>query len=48
MRPFSEDKIKELYGSRENYLKLVNQKIDEMIAHRWIRPEYANLMRLSA
>jgi hypothetical protein len=48
MRRFSEDQIKQLYGSRDNYLKLVNEKIDEMVRQRWIRPEYADLMRQSA
>jgi hypothetical protein len=47
-RPFPEDKITELYGSRENYRRLVDQKIDEMVAQRWIRREYADLMRSSA
>lgn len=48
MRPFSEDKIKELYGSRENYQRLVNQKIDELVEKRLVRPQYADLMRRSA
>src|SRR5262249_6647636 len=30
-RPFPEEKIVELYGSRENYLKLVDAKIAELV-----------------
>ncbi|MDO9333499.1 MAG: alpha/beta hydrolase domain-containing protein [Dehalococcoidales bacterium] len=46
MRPFSDQKMKELYGTREHYLQLVNEKIDQMIRNRWIMAEDADLMRL--
>lgn len=48
MRPFSKEKMKALYGSREHYLQLVNEKIDQMVRDRWIMPEDADLMRLKS
>ncbi len=48
LRPFNDEKMKELYGSRERYLQLVNEKIDQMVRDRWIMPEDANLMRLKS
>ena len=46
MRPFSNEKMKDLYGNRERYLRLLNEKIDQMVRDRYIRPEDADLMRL--
>ena len=48
LRPFSDEKMKELYGSRERYLQLVNEQIDQMVRDRWIMPEDADLMRLKS
>jgi hypothetical protein len=48
MRPFSAEKMKSLYGSRQNYLKKVNAKIDRLVKERWIQAEDADLMRLKA
>jgi hypothetical protein len=48
MRPFSEEKIRQLYGSRENYLRLVKEKIDAMVHNRFVRPEHAQMMLESA
>jgi hypothetical protein len=48
MKPFPEEKIVQLYGSRENYLKLVKEKIDAMVRDRFVRPEHAQLMLESA
>jgi len=48
MRPFNDEKMKALYGSRERYLQLVNEKIDRMAKSRWIMPEDADLMRLKS
>jgi hypothetical protein len=46
LRPFSNEKMKDLYGSRERYLQLVNEKIDQMVRDWWVMPEDADLMRL--
>jgi Alpha/beta hydrolase domain len=46
MRLFSEEKMKSLYGSREHYVQLVNEKIDQLVKDRWIMAEDAVLMRL--
>jgi hypothetical protein len=48
MRPFDEAKMRQLYGSRANYLKRVNAKIDRLVKDRWVLPEDADLMRLKA
>ena len=36
--PFSAEKLKSLYKSRENYLKLFNEGIDRMVKERWLMP----------
>lgn len=48
MRPFPEDKIVKLYGSRDNYRRLVKAKIDDMVRKRFVKPEYAQMMLQSA
>jgi hypothetical protein len=46
MRPFSEEKMRSLYGSRKHYLELVNKKVDQLVRDRWVMPEDAELMKL--
>jgi hypothetical protein len=48
LRPFSDKKMKELYGSRKRYLQLVNEQIDKMVRDRWVMTEDADLMRLKS
>jgi hypothetical protein len=48
MRPFSEEKMKSLYGSRKHYLQLVNKKVDQLVRDRWVMPEDADLMKLKS
>jgi hypothetical protein len=48
LRPFSDEKMTALYGSREHYLQLVNEKIDRMVRDQWIIPEDTDLMRLKS
>lgn len=36
--PFSAERLRGLYNSRENYLKLFNQGIDKMATERWLLP----------
>jgi len=48
MRPFSEEKMKSLYGSRKHYLQLVNKKVDQLVHDRWVMSEDADLMKLKS
>lgn len=42
--PFSTEKKNELYGSKDNWLKLTRQCLDKMIADRWILSEDAEYL----
>ena len=42
--PFSAEKLKKLYGSRENWLKLTAECLERMVKDRWILPEGAQAM----
>jgi hypothetical protein len=48
LRPFSDEKMKELYGDRRRYLQLMKEKIDQRVRDRWIMPEDVDLMRLKS
>jgi hypothetical protein len=39
--PFSPDKLRSLYQTRENYLQRFNQSADKLAAGRWVTPEDA-------
>lgn len=45
LRPFPEEKMKQLYGSREAYLRRVNRRIDELVKQRFVQARHADLMR---
>ena len=47
-RPFSEEKMKELYRSRDRYIEAVNKRVDRMVRDRWIMKQDADLMKLKA
>lgn len=38
---FSKEKLEELYGSHENYVDLVNQRLEELIDEGWFLSEFA-------
>ncbi len=42
--PFSIEKLTELYGSRENWLAKVKERLDIMVNERWILPEGARML----
>jgi Alpha/beta hydrolase domain len=46
MKPFSEARMKELYGSREAYLAKLDEKLQQMVRERLILAEDIPLMRL--
>lgn len=46
MKPFSEAKMKELYGSRAAYLAKVDERLQRMARDRWILAQDIPLMRL--
>jgi hypothetical protein len=46
MKPFSEARMKELYGSREAYLAKVDERLQQMARERLILAEDIPLMRL--
>lgn len=48
MRPFPEEQVVKLYGSRKAYLRRVNRVIDRLVKQRFVRPEHAEFMRESA
>jgi Alpha/beta hydrolase domain len=48
MRPFSEEKMKSLYGSHQHYVQLVNKKVQHLVQDRWVMPEDADLMKLKS
>lgn len=42
--PFSKEKLRELYGTKENYLRLVEENLNELEDEGWSLPVYHNLM----
>jgi len=44
MVPFSKAKLRELYGSKESYVRQVRAKLDEMEAARWSLPVYREMI----
>lgn len=44
--PFSDEKMNELYGSRERYIEAVNDHVDGLVRDRWILEQDADLMKL--
>ena len=44
MKRFSEEQMRSLYGSREQYEQQVNAKLDDMVRNRWVLPQDAPLM----
>jgi hypothetical protein len=44
MKPFSEEQMKSLYGTREEYERRVKAKLNLMIQEGWLLPEDASLM----
>ncbi len=36
--PFDQEKLKKLYGTQENYVRLVWESVDRLVAQRWITP----------
>ena len=39
MKRFSEEQMRSLYGSREQYEQQVNAKLDDMVRNRWVLPQ---------
>ena len=48
MRPFGDEEMRKLYGSRRHYIQLVNRKVDQLVHDRWIMAEDADLMKLKS
>jgi hypothetical protein len=46
MQPFSEDRMKELYGSREAWLKRIDARLQTMADNHWIDARDIPLMRM--
>jgi hypothetical protein len=44
-RPFSEDKMRQLYGSRENYVRLIGRQVDRLVREGWVMAQDADLMK---
>jgi len=47
-RPFSEEQMHQLYGSRKRYVDLINKRVDRMVKDGWIAARDADLMKLRA
>jgi hypothetical protein len=48
MKRFTDEQMKTLYGSREEYERRVRAKLEDMTRERWLLPEDAELMFASA
>ncbi len=46
--PFSAEKLRALYGTRDHYLRLVAECCDRMVAERWIIEKSAEQMKRQA
>ena len=46
--PFSKAKLRQLYGSKENYLRLVDENLNELEAQGWSLPVYHDLIMADA
>jgi hypothetical protein len=45
---FSADKLFSLYGRHANYVRLVNKRLDKLVAKRWYLPQFAQDVRTEA
>lgn len=45
-RPFTEEKMRQLYGSARHYVELVNRRVDRMVRDGWVMAQDADLMKL--
>ena len=46
--PFDAEKLKKLYGSKDNWIQKVSERLEKMVEERWILPEGAKMLLAEA